>query len=113
MITVSNSFFNRRTRFRSALGPLDALAESFVIRVEVEKKLIRIDAVTGLVCLQHCFEEPRGVSDVPSRRTHEVSRLDHVVFDFEWCDDLHRARANVRVEIRDRNGLLPCKVSDC
>src|SRR5215217_9135891 len=105
MIAVSYGVFNGGARLRSALRTLDSLAKSFVIRVEVKKVILGIDTIAGLVCLQDGFKKPGGMTDVPARRTHEVSRLYDVVLNFERCDDLHRARTHVRVEVGDRNGL--------
>src|SRR3982750_2163402 len=102
MIAVSDRLFDGRTRFRAAFRSLDSLAKTFVVRVEIEKEVFRINAIARLVSLKDCFKEPGGVADVPTRRTHEFGRLDDVVLDLERRHDLHRARANLRVEIRYR-----------
>src|SRR6185503_21140432 len=83
VIAVSDGFSHRRARFCPAFRTLDSLAESLVVRVEVKKKILGINAITRLVSLQHCFKEPRCVADVPAWRAHEISRLNYVVFDFE------------------------------
>src|SRR6185369_7348472 len=103
----SDGLFHRRSRFGSAFRALDALAEAFVIRVEVEEKIFGIDSITRLVSLQHGFEEPRRVSDVPAWRAHEFRRLDDVILDLEWRDDPHRAGAHLLVKLRHRDGILP------
>src|SRR3982751_2906821 len=113
MIAVGDGLFDRRTRFRPTLRTLDSLAKSFVIGVEVKKVILGIDAIARFVGSQDCFKEPGSVADVPTRRTHEVSRLDDVVLDFERRDDLHRARAYLNVEIGDGNSLPPGKVAYC
>ena len=57
--------------------------------------------------LQNSFEEPGRVADVPAWRAHEFGRLDYVILDLERRDNLHRARSNLLVEIRYRNGIRP------
>src|ERR1700686_1223267 len=81
MLPVSASFAHSWPRTRAALGSLNPRAKSFVIRIEVEKKLFGVDLVIRLILLQHGFKEPGGVADVPARRAHELGGLNDIVFD--------------------------------
>src|SRR5712671_5226526 len=83
---------DRRPRARTALGPLDPLTKTFVVRIEEEEKILRICLVARLIFLQHSFKEPGGVTDVPARGAHELRGLHDIVFDLEWGDDLECAR---------------------
>src|SRR4051794_25445167 len=58
MIAVSNRIFDGRARFRAAFWTLDSYAKTFVIGIEVEEVVFRINAITRLVGLQDCFKEP-------------------------------------------------------
>src|SRR5687767_12420063 len=107
MIAVSDCFFDSRARLGSPFWALDSFAESFVVRVEVEKEVFGVDAITGLVSLEDSLKEPRRMTDVPPRRAHEIGCLDDVVFDFERRHDLHRACSDLCVEVRNRDGTLP------
>src|SRR5207244_7710097 len=91
-------------RARAAFWPLDARAEALVIRVEIEKEFVRINFVSRLILLQHGLEEPGGVANMPTRRTHELRRLDYIVFDFQRHDDLERAGAHTLIEFGDGLG---------
>src|SRR6266851_266096 len=95
VIPISDCLLDCRARFGTAFGPLDARAKSFVVGIEVEEKLVRINFVTCQVSPQHSLEKPRCVADMPARRTHEVSRLNYVVFNLQRRDDLHRARPHL------------------
>src|SRR6267378_4283356 len=80
---VRDSLGDRGSRASPALGPLDPLAKTLVIRIEEEQKIFRVCLVARLIFLQHSFKEPGGVTNVPARRAHELRGLDNVVFDFE------------------------------
>jgi hypothetical protein len=88
-----------RPRTRPALRPLNARTKSFVVGIEIEKKIFAVSFVSRLEFLQHRLEEPRRVADVPARRRHELRRLNHVVFDLQRRDDFQRARADRLIEI--------------
>src|SRR6266403_2548628 len=98
---VRDSLSDRGSRASPALGSLDALAKTLVIRIEEEEKIFRICLVARLIFLQHSFKEPGGVPDVPARRAHEFRGLNHIVFDLERGDDFERARADVLIKIGD------------
>src|SRR4051812_8681911 len=66
---------------RAALRPFDARAKSFVIGIEIEKKILAVSSVTRLKFLEHRLKKPGRMTDVPARRRHKLSRLDHIVFD--------------------------------
>src|SRR6266436_3965527 len=105
---------DRRPRARPALGPLDPLTKTFVIRIEEEQKIFRICLVARLIFLQNSFKEPGGVPDVPARRAHELGGLHDIVFDLEWGDDFESAGADGLVELCQlrllRNYCLrPCR----
>src|SRR6266851_6847710 len=80
VLAIRYGFLHRWPRARAALWSLNARAESLVIRIEVEKKFVRVGLVTRLELLQHSFKEPGGVADVPSRRAHELGGLHYIVF---------------------------------
>src|SRR5262245_58284938 len=107
MVAVSDGFFHRWARLCATLRTLNSYSKAFVIGVEVEEEIFGIGLIAGLVSLQHRFEEPRGVADVPARRAHEFRRLDDVIFNLEWRDDLHGSRAHLLVKLRYGDGILP------
>src|SRR6266705_6654661 len=88
-------------RTRSPLRSLNAHPKSFVIRVEIEQKFVRINFVSWLILLQHGLEKPGGVADMPTRRTHELRRLDYIVFDFQRRDNFERAGTHTFIEVGD------------
>src|SRR5882724_9526181 len=57
MIAIGNSLFDGRTRLRAALRPLDTCAKPFIVRIEVEEKLLRVRLIAGFVSLYERFEE--------------------------------------------------------
>src|SRR5688572_16589541 len=93
-------FSDRRPRASTPLRPFDARAESFVVRIKEEEKIFRVWFVARLIIPQDGFEEPRRVADVPAGRTHELSRLNYVVFNLQRGDDFQRARADGFVKLR-------------
>src|ERR1700752_337273 len=94
MIAIRNSLAHGGARLGAAFGAFDAWSKAFVIRVEIKQKVFRVDLVSRFVSLEHGFKEPRRVTDVPTRRAHEIRRLDHIVFNLEWRNNFHRARTN-------------------
>src|SRR6478672_769923 len=102
MISICNCRFHRRTRLSSALRSLYTRPKTFVIRIEVVKKIFGIDSITWFVCLQNSFEKPGSVTDVPAWRAHEIGRLNYVVFYFERRHNLHRSSADAPIEIDER-----------
>src|SRR5258706_13862642 len=96
---------DRGPRARPALGPLDPLTKTLVVRIEEEEKIFRICLVARLIFLQHGFKEPGGVTNVPARGAHELGGLHDIVFDLERGDDFERARADLLIEIGDGSRL--------
>src|SRR6266699_5322299 len=88
-------------RTRAAFRSLNKRAKALVIRVEIEKEFGRVNLVSRLILLQHSLEKPGGVANMPTRRTHELRRLDYIVFDFQRRDDLERAGAHTFIEVGD------------
>src|SRR2546423_14827765 len=99
-----------RSRTCPAFRPLDARTETFVVRIEVKEKIVRVSLVSRLELLQHGFEEPRSVTDVPARRRHELRGLNHIVFDLQWRDDFECARADLLVKFGDRSSSGNCRL---
>src|SRR5258708_6436656 len=58
VFAIGNRIFNRWTRLRATLLALDTRTESFVIGVEVEEILFRINLVTWQVGPQHSLKKP-------------------------------------------------------
>src|SRR4051812_46863551 len=94
---------HRRPRTSAPLRPLNARAKSFVVGIEVEKKIFAVSLVIRLILLQYRFEKPRRMPDVPARRRHELGGLDYVIFDFQRRNDFESASADGLVEIGDRS----------
>src|SRR5882724_12965910 len=102
--SISERVLDRGPRASAAFVALDSSTEALIVGVEVEKILFRINLVAWQVILQQELEEPRGVSDVPTRRTHVRSSLHNVVFDLQRLDDSHGSRSDLLEEIDVR----PC-----
>src|SRR6185295_13571795 len=101
MIAISNCLFHRWPRFRAALRPFNTRPKTFVVGVEVEEKLLRVNLISGFIGLQQRFKEPRGVTDVPAWWAHELCRLDYIVFYLQRRNDFHAARAHLLVQRDD------------
>src|SRR5258705_7455490 len=101
MISVGNSLLNRWPRFCSTLWSFDPGAKALVVGIEVEEELLRIDLVTGSVSLQQSLKKPRCMTDMPPRGTHEVRRLNDVVFSFQWSNNPHCLCSNLFVQLRN------------
>src|SRR5215203_5138185 len=65
VIPVSDGLSHGWTRLCSSLRTLYSFAESLVIRVEVKKVILRINAIIRSVSPQHGFKEPGGMTDMP------------------------------------------------
>src|SRR6476661_11182256 len=89
VISVSDGRFDSWSRLGSTLRSFDSRAKTFVIRVEVEQEIVGIYLITGLVGLQHSFKKPGCMTDMPSRRAHELGGLNYIVFNLERRDDFH------------------------
>src|ERR1051325_5747006 len=111
VISVSHGRFHSRSRLSAALRPLDSCAKTFVIRVEVEQEIVGIDLITGLVGPQNSLKKPGCMTDMPSRRTHELGGLNYIVFNLERRDDFHRAPANALIKLYE--GLLTSVLFYC
>src|SRR5438876_9671713 len=102
---VAAGFGNRRPRASPAFRSRHAGTKSFVIRVEVKEKFVRVSLVSRLIFLQHCLKKPGRVTDVPARWTHEFRGLDYVVFNLQRRNDFESARADLVIEISDGSKL--------
>src|ERR1043165_923568 len=109
MRAIFSGFRHRWPRTSTALWPLNPRSETLVVRIEEEEKVFAVRPITRLKFLQHRFEEPRSVADMPARRRHKLGRLDYVVFNFERRDDLRGSRADGLIEIGNRfRAKIPC-----
>ena len=100
MRAIMPRLFHSRTRARATLRSRHARTEPFVIRVEVKEKLVRVSLVSRLIGLQHRLKKPGCVTNVPTRRTHELRGLNDIVFDLQRRNNLECAGANLLIEIR-------------
>src|SRR6185503_14708325 len=98
--SIRNCFSYGRPRLRAALRPLYARPKTFIIGIEVIKVILRVNFVAGLIGLKESFKKPRGMTHVPARRTHVISRLYNIILYFQRLDDFYRPRANTAEELR-------------
>ena len=89
--TIAMRFFNRRPRDQSAQIAAVHVTRGIVIRIKEVSVLRNFRAVAPDPFFQNeCFKKPRGVGEMPFRRTDIGHRLDDAIFRLQSLAQLRR-----------------------